>query len=70
MKCEGFVCDICGQHANQYNSIRLVAKSRRFLTWQNYEELGACRKRWDICTTCLRIIKDASISGKTYEQCK
>lgn len=58
MKCNNYVCDVCGKHVPRYDHIvRLKARSGKFVTYENMEDFFADRKTVDICIDCIECFK-------------
>lgn len=59
MKFNGFVCDICGKKYTSKAALYTVkVKSDSFITFGNYDSIGANRRKIDICDDCVQDFKD------------
>lgn len=65
MKKEVYICDLCKQERNKEDIYSIKVKSAKFITYMNYDEIGANKAWIDICKCC---VKDFERFIKNYDR--
>lgn len=52
------VCDCCGKEVEPDEFFRVKVKSDAFITYANFDTIGANKQTFDICQLCVSKFKD------------
>lgn len=63
MRKEILICDVCKRQVTPDKHFAFKVKSDAFVNYQNYDEFGANKLKFDICKDCLKVISEAVRKG-------
>ena len=63
MRKEILICDVCKRQVTSDRHFTFKVKSEAFVNYQNYDEFGANKRKFDICEGCLEAIGEAVRKG-------